>query len=163
MSELEETLASHGGDAEAAGDRVQQQVLDGHVPILVDYEIVKQGSRIGCTMTGMPSHLPSVSDVAPGSLVAGSLRVGDAICRINGQPALGVQLAQRLLSEATGTVQLQVHRRHPSSDLPAGHRAESGQEGLRQRVKPQAAAFSAPAAGEASCLGQTADVDDAAG
>eukprot|EP00966_Prymnesium_polylepis_P183565 4254279-Prymnesium_polylepis.1 len=142
--ELEQALASYGGDAEAAGESIQEQVLDGRLPTLVDVEVAKEhaGSRLGCMMAGMPSHLPSVSSISAGSLAASALRVSDVICRINGELALGVQLAQRLLAEPTGTVRLQVHRRQsPCTADELEHSCDAGdsQKGLRQRIKPSTA------------------------
>ena len=126
--ELEELIAAHGGDAEAAGATIQQHILSGKYP-LVELVMTKEhvSTRLGCLLSGQPSHLPSVSGITPGSLAAASLRIGDLICRINGEPALGVQEAQRLLMDASGAVRVQVHRRQAASatdiDAAAGHAA----------------------------------------
>ena len=114
--ELEELIAAHRGDAEAAGATIQQHILSGKYP-LVELEMTKEdvSTRLGCLLSGQPSHLPSVSGITPGSLAAASLRIGDLICRINGEPALGVQEAQRLLMDASGAVRVQVHRRQALS------------------------------------------------
>ena len=84
--ELEELIAAHGGDAEAAGATIQQHILSGKYP-LVELELTKEdvSTRLGCLLSGQPSHLPSVSGITPGSLAAASLRIGDLICRINGE------------------------------------------------------------------------------
>lgn len=113
--ELQGFLAAHGGDAEAAGKAVDQQILAGELRDLIEFEVHKEDSTtlFGCTMTGRPSALPCVSAIAPGSLVAdnGTLRIGDTICRVNGEVAIGVQTAKRLLADVTGAVRLQIHRR----------------------------------------------------
>jgi hypothetical protein len=87
--ELEELVAAHGGNAEATGATIQQQVLSGEHPSVVEIEMTKEdaSTRLGCTLTGQPSHLPSVSGITPGSLAAASLGIGDIICRVNGEPA----------------------------------------------------------------------------
>ena len=115
--ELEELIAAHGGDAEAAGATIQQHILSGKYP-LVELVMTKEhvSTRLGCLLSGQPSHLPSVSGITPGSLAAALLRIGDLICRINGEPALGVQEAQRLLMDASGAVRVQVHRRQAATD-----------------------------------------------
>ena len=84
--ELEELIAAHGGDAEAAGATIQQHILSGKYP-LVELVMTKEhvSTRLGCLLSGQPSHLPSVSGITPGSLAAASLRIGDLICRINGE------------------------------------------------------------------------------
>ena len=87
--ELEEFIAAHGGDAEATGATIQQQVLAGKHPSLVEIEMTKENvsTSLGCMLAGQPSqHLPSVSGITPGSLAAASLRIGDLICRVNGEP-----------------------------------------------------------------------------
>ena len=58
--ELEELIAAHGGDAEAAGATIQQHILPGKYP-LVELEMTKEdvSTRLGCLLSGQPSHLPS--------------------------------------------------------------------------------------------------------
>ena len=117
--ELEGFIAAHGGNVESAGATIQQEVLCGKRPGLIHLEITKEdaSNRLGCVLAGSPTHLPSVSGVTPGSLAAASLRVGDVLCRVNGEPALGVQEAQRLLVAASGVVRLQVHRCQGAAEL----------------------------------------------
>ena len=52
--ELEEFIAAHGGDAEAAGAAVQQQVLSGNHPSLLEVEMTKEdaSTRLGCMLAG---------------------------------------------------------------------------------------------------------------
>ena len=150
-TELERFLTAHGGDAQAAGNEMQRQVLSGELSTLIDVEVQKDGSaRLGCVLSGQPSQLASVAEVVPGGLVYGGLRVGDTICRVNGEVAADVQAAQRLMVEATGVVRLQVHRgpapAEPAerakragttgSELDGEARAEAVRGTLRQRAAP---------------------------
>lgn len=149
-AELEDYILMHCGDAEASCASIQQNILSGELQSLSSVEMIKEtaNTRLGCTMAGqLTDHLPSISDVAPGSLAAVSLRIGDTICRINGEPALGVQTAQHLLREATGVVRLQVFRRQrPAAPIDGEHsagaelalKADTVGATLRQRVAPPA-------------------------
>ena len=51
-----------------AGADIQQQVLSGKHPSLVEIQITTEGgsTRLGCALAGQPSHLPSVSGINPG-------------------------------------------------------------------------------------------------
>jgi len=143
-TELEAYMSVHGGNAEAACASIQQKVLSGELQSLRSVEMIKEtaSTPLGCMMAGMAGHLPSVSDIVPGSLAAASLRIGDTICRVNGEPALGVQTAQRLLQRATGVVRLQVFRRQSPAASDGEHSAGAeltlkAGAGPRQRVAPR--------------------------
>ena len=110
-STLQFFLVAHHMDETAAGDAIERKVLSGGIPALIDVTVEKHGDKkLGCLLMGLPAHIPSVSKVVPGGLVDRQLRVGDMICRVNGELAGDVVNAQRLLAEATGVVRIEVHR-----------------------------------------------------
>ena len=122
-AELQQFLSAHRGDAEAAGATIQQQVLDGTLPELLEVVVTKgPDDKLGMVMGSRePSKdLPFVAEVQAGSLAEGLVRVDDMLCRINGsEPIEGLHEARRMIAEASGTMYLQLHRRRKGVTAPA--------------------------------------------